>query len=409
MTPEILFLAHRIPYPPDRGDKMRSWHIMQHLGRFATVHLASFADDAADAAHLAGLRAAMGGALGEAHVEPRRLNKLAWVARALHSRGAISEAAMNTPSMHAFVSRILAERPIAGVYAFSAQTAQYVPAGLPVPFVMDFVDFDSVKYADYARSGTLLKRVLHSWEAKKMFALEKATAARADTGLFVSEAEAALFLREAGLKRANIRALPNGIDLDYYQPGAGFAPLPPRDGPLIVFTGQMSYRPNSEAVTLFAEEALPALRARRPDLAFAIVGRNPPPAVEALGAKPGVIVTGGVPDVRPWLAAASVVVAPLRIARGVQNKVLEAMAMARPVVASPGAFEGIDAVPGRDLLVADDAEAQVDAILSLLDAPQRAALMGKAARAQMVSHYSWDAQLAPLAAMLGLDARKAAA
>jgi sugar transferase (PEP-CTERM/EpsH1 system associated) len=409
MKPELLFLAHRIPYPPDRGDKMRSWHILKHLGRFATVHLASFADDEADAAHLAGLRAAMAGALGEAHVEPRRLNKLAWLARALRSRGAISEAAMNTPAMHAFVDCILAERPIAGIYAFSAQTAQYVPPGLPIPFVMDFVDFDSVKYADYARSGTLLKRVLHRWEANKMFALEKATAARADVSLFVSDAEAALFRRKAGLPRANIRALPNGIDLDYYEPDAGFAPLPPRAGPLIVFTGQMSYRPNSEAVTVFAEEVLPALRAKRPDLEFAIVGRNPPLGVQALGAKPGVIVTGGVPDVRPWLAAASVVVAPLLIARGIQNKVLEAMAMARPVVASPGAFEGIDAVPGRDLLVADDVDAQIEAILSLLDAPQRAAVMGKAARERMASHYGWDAQLAPLAAMLGLDARKAAA
>jgi polysaccharide biosynthesis protein PslH len=409
MKPELLFLAHRIPYPPDRGDKIRSWHILRHLGRFATVHLASFADNEADAAHLAGLRAAMEGALGEAHVEPVGANRLAWVARALLSRGSISAAAMNTPTMRAFVERILAERPIAGIYAFSVQTAQYVPAGLSVPFVMDFVDFDSVKYADYARSGTLPNRVLHRWEAKKMFALEKATAERADVGLFVSEAEAALFRSETGPSRATIRALPNGIDVDYFRPDAGFAPLPPRAGPLIVFTGQMSYRPNSEAVTVFAEEVLPALRAARPDLEFAIVGRNPPLDVQALSTKAGVIVTGAVPDVRPWLAAATVVVAPLRIARGIQNKVLEAMAMARPVVASPGAFEGIDAVPGRDLLVADDVDAQVEAILSLLDAPQRAAVIGRAAREHMVSHYGWDRQLAPLAAMLGLGERKQAA
>jgi sugar transferase (PEP-CTERM/EpsH1 system associated) len=271
---------------------------------------------------------------------------------------------------------------------------------------MDFVDFDSVKYADYARSGTLPSRVMHRWEAKTMFALEKTTAGRADVSLFVSEAEAALFRREAGLSRATVRALPNGIDVDYFRPDSGFAPLPPRAGPLIVFTGQMSYRPNAEAVTVFAEEILPALRTRRPDLEFAIVGRNPPLDVQALGTKAGVIVTGAVPDVRPWLAAASVVVAPLRIARGIQNKVLEAMAMAKPVVASPAAFEGIDAVPGRDLLVAEEAGATAAAVSRLLADP---GAIGAAARRQMALNYRWEARLAPLAAMVDPGQRREAA
>ena len=409
MKPELLFLAHRIPYPPDRGDKIRSWHVLRHLGRFATVHLACFADDAADAAHLPALREAMGGRLGEAFVAPISPNKLLWMAKAYTRRLTINEAAMSSGGLQAFVDRILAERPVAGLYAFSVQMARYVPAGFPRPFVMDFVDFDSAKYADYARSGGLASRLVYEREARKMFALEKATAARADVGLFVSRAEAELFRAEADLPRADIRALSNGIDLAFFAPEAGFAPLEPRKEPLIVFTGQMNYRPNVEAVTAFADQVLPKLRAARPDLAFAIVGRRPPPAVATLAERPGVIVTGEVPDVRPWLAAAAVVAAPLQIARGIQNKVLEAMAMARPVVASPGAFEGIDALPGRDLLVAEDADAQAQAILSLLDAPATADALGKAARARMEEHYSWDAQLAPLAAMLGLDARREAA
>jgi sugar transferase (PEP-CTERM/EpsH1 system associated) len=211
------------------------------------------------------------------------------------------------------------------------------------------------------------------------------------------------------MPRADIRALSNGIDTDHFDPAAGFAPLEPRKGPLIVFTGQMNYRPNIDAVTGFADDVLPELRKTHPDLAFAVVGREPTPAVDALATRPGVIVTGAVPDVRPWLAAASVVVAPLKIARGIQNKVLEAMAMARPVVASSGAFEGIDALPGRDLMVADDAVAQATAIDALLATPERALAMGKAARERMLGHYSWDARLAPLGAMLGLDARRAAA
>jgi sugar transferase (PEP-CTERM/EpsH1 system associated) len=408
MTPELLFLAHRIPYPPDRGDKIRSWNILRHLGRHAKVHLACFADDAADAAHLPALREAMGESLGETFVAPIGSSKLLWMAKAWTQRLTINEAAMSSAGLQAFVERIVSERPVAGVYAFSVQMARFVPTNLQCRFVMDFVDFDSAKYADYARKSGPAGRLVYAREARKMFVLEKATAARADVSLFVSEAEAALFRAGAKLPHADIRALSNGIDVDFYDPRVAFAPIDAPKPPMIVFTGQMDYRPNIEAVRAFARNVMPAIR-NLYDARFAIVGRRPDASVRELDGRDGVIVTGEVPDVRPWLAAASVVVAPLQIARGIQNKVLEAMAMGRPVVASPGAFEGIDAVPGRDLLVADDGPAQFDAVLSLFKEPEQAEAMGKAARAQMIRRYGWEAQLAPLATMLGLDARKAAA
>jgi glycosyltransferase involved in cell wall biosynthesis len=176
------------------------------------------------------------------------------------------------------------------------------------------------------------------------------------------------------------------------------------DSPLIVFTGQMDYAPNIDAVRWFAGEVMPML----PSARFAIVGRKPPEAVLRLaGAR--TTITGAVPDVRSWLAAADVVAAPLRIARGIQNKVLEAMAMARPVVASPSAFEGIEAEPGRHLIVADEAEAQAEAISGLLDDPERAAAMGRAARLRMEQAYRWDARLEPLAGIVGITPRQAAA
>ncbi len=406
---EILFLAHRIPFPPDRGDKIRSWHVLKHLARHATVHLACFADDEADAAHLPALREALGDNLGEAFVATINQNKLLWLTKAYSRRLTINEAAMSSAGLRNFVARILAERPIAGIYAFSVQMARYVPAGFRQPFVMDFVDFDSAKYADYARQGGLASRLVYEREARRMFALEKATAARADVSLFVSEAEAALFRAAATLPGADIRAMSNGIDLAFYDPTAAVPAVDAPPPPLIVFTGQMDYRPNVEAVCAFAREVMPGIRNLYPSARFAIVGRRPAPAVLALDGKDGALVTGEVPDVRPWLAAASVVVAPLQIARGIQNKVLEAMAMGRPVVASSGAFEGIDAVPGRDLLVADGAQDQWDAVLTLFEEPEQAAALGRAARARMVERYSWDAQLDPLAGMLGLAARKAAA
>jgi sugar transferase (PEP-CTERM/EpsH1 system associated) len=393
---EILFLAHRIPYPPDRGDKIRSWNMLRHLGRFTRVHLACFADHAADAAHLAALREAMGGSLGEAHVEVRRTSRAVAGARALLEGRPVSLTMFDSRAMRSFVSRLVIERPLQSVFAFSGQIAQFVPAG--VRFVMDFVDMDSAKFADYAAAGGPLAP-LHRREAARLFAFERETAARADVSLFVSEAEAALFRARSGA--ANVRSVRNGVDLDFYDPAVAPAKAP---RPLIVFTGQMDYAPNIDAVRWFADEVLPLV----PHATFAIVGRNPPPAVTALGQRERVLVTGAVDDVRSWLAAADVVAAPLRIARGVQNKVLEAMAMARPVVASPAAFEGIEAETGTEILVAETAAAQAEAIRTLLTDPARASAIGRAARARMEKDYRWEAALAPLAGLLGLENKAAA-
>jgi len=399
---EILFLAHRIPYPPDRGDKIRSWHLLKHLGTLGRVHLACFADDEEDAAHLPALHEAMGGALGEAHVEVRAVSKAAAGLRALMTGKPVSLTMFDSAAMRSFVGRILARPAVATIFAFSGQMAQFVADGVSQRFVMDFGDMDSAKFAAYARQGGPLAAV-HRREAEKLLAFEKAVAARADVSLFVSDAEAALFRESVKLPAADIRALQNGVDLDFYNPAE---PMPSVEagGALIVFTGQMDYAPNVDAVTWFARKVLPLI----PDGRFAVVGRKPGDAVRAL-AGDRVIVTGAVPDVRSWLSAADVVVAPLRIARGIQNKVLEAMAMARPVVASPGAFEGIEAEPGRDLLVADSAEAQAEAVSGLLADRDRAETIGKAARRRMEEAYRWERRLEPLAGLIAPGSRKAAA
>jgi sugar transferase (PEP-CTERM/EpsH1 system associated) len=406
---DILFLAHRIPYPPDRGDKIRSWNMLKFLAGLGRVHLACFADDAKDAAHLAGLKAELGSAIGRTHVELRSTGRISAALQALRSGGPVSLPLFGSERMQGFVDDILASEPVGTIFAFSGQMAQFVPGNAPQRFVMDFVDMDSAKFADYAREGGGPSAWVHAREAGKLFAFERATAARADLSLFVSEAEAGLFRAQARLPGADIRAIQNGVDLDYYDPGAAFPRLAPFAGPLIVFTGQMDYRPNVEAVNAFAAESFPAIRRAHPDAVFAIVGRNPADAVRRLQQRPGIIVTGAVPDVRSWLAAADLVVAPLRIARGIQNKVLEAMAMARPVVASPPAFEGIEAEPGRDLVVADTPGAEAEAVLALLADPERAAALGKAARLRMEEGYRWQARLAPLAAILAQPRRKAAA
>lgn len=409
---EVLFLAHRIPYPPNRGDKIRSWHMLKHIAGLARVHLACFADDATDAGHLPALREALGGRLGEVHVEVRRTGRIAAGAQALRTDRPISLALFDSADMRAFVKRRLARGGIDAIFAFSGQMAQFVPQAARQRFVMDFVDMDSAKFDDYAGEGPQTMRWIHAREADRLFSFERATAARAAVSLFVSHDEAGLFRSRAGLPNADIRVVENGIDLDFYDPGADFEPLTALErgeGPLIVFTGQMDYRPNAEAVTAFAEQVLPRVREIRPNARFAIVGRNPAPAVARLSRNEGVIVTGAVDDVRRWLAAADLVVAPLRIARGIQNKVLEAMAMARPVLASSHAFRGIEADPLRELVVADTAADQARAVLTLIEDPIHAERIGAAARRRMTSAYRWEAKLAPLASILGLDESQAAA
>ncbi len=391
--PDILFLAHRIPFPPDRGDKIRSWQVLKALTKLGKVHLACFADDAADAAHLAALRDALP-ELGEAYVEVRRIGKAKAGLAALSSGKPLSLTLFDSAEMRRFVSARLPG--VDAVYIFSSQMAQFVPAEAQARVVMDFVDMDSEKFASYAAEGRGPMRAVYAREANKLFAYEREVAARAGASLFVSEAEAALFRARTGLPR--IHALGNGIDSDFFDPSAGFAPLGAAErgqGSLLLFTGQMDYRPNIDAVAWFAREVLPQL----PSAHFVIAGRNPDAEVQTL-AGPHVTVTGGVADMRSWLAAADVIVAPLRIARGVQNKVLEAMAMAKPVVATPAAFEGIEAEPGRDLIVADSAEAFAAAIRDLLEDRDRSARLGADARALVTAHYRWEARLAPLADLL---------
>jgi sugar transferase (PEP-CTERM/EpsH1 system associated) len=408
---DILFIAHRIPFPPDRGDKMRSFHMLRHLAGLGRVHLACFADDQADAAHLTGLRAALDGRLGEALVEVRPTNRIRALAALVGGRP-LSTALFESPSMRGFVQAMLASRSVDAIFVFSGQMAQFVPERPGARFVMDFGDVDSAKFEDYGRGGRGPIAWLHRREGARLAAFEREVARRADFSLFVSEAEAALFRRRIGSIAADVRALGNGIDLDFYDPNSAFPRLEPSErspGPLIAFTGQMDYRPNVEAVTAFSQDVMPRILQAAPTAKFAIVGRRPTPAVRQLAGGNGTIVTGAVADVRSWLDAADVVVAPLRIARGVQNKLLEAMAMARPVVASGAAFEGIDAVAGRDLLVADGAEAQTEAILHLIQHPVRAAELAAAGRRRMEQAYGWEARLEPLAGLVGLGARRAAA
>ncbi|WP_420605429.1 TIGR03087 family PEP-CTERM/XrtA system glycosyltransferase [Novosphingopyxis sp.] len=393
----VLFVAHRMPWPPDRGDKIRSYHMLRWIAERAPVHVAAFVDQLDDWQYREALEAVTVSTILEPRIRPM------WKAgvRALAAHRPVSLAAFDSPTMRRKIDRLVKREGIETIHIFSSQMAQYIPKSYRGRVVMDFGDVDSAKFERYGVEGSGPMAWINRREGRLLAGFEASVADRADASLFVSEAEAALFRARSGAER--VQAVGNGIDLERFDPqNPDIAPLERRpDGPLIVFTGQMDYRPNIEAARSFAATAMPIIRAGFPDAHFAIVGRAPTAELRSLD-KDGVFVTGEVPDTRSWLAAADLVVAPLRIARGVQNKVLEAMAMARPVLASAAAFEGIDAVAGEHLTVAETPEQEARMACQLLADPIRRGALGRAARAHVAAHYRWDARLAPLGPILGL-------
>lgn len=404
VRPEILFLVHRAPWPPDRGDRIRSWHMFEALAKLAPVHVAALADNEQDAAIA---RAKMAPLCKSLVVEVRKASRPQALVQAALTGDPVSNRLFRNAPLARHVSGLLSHGDVSHIVAFSGQMAQYLPppSHFSGPVVMDFVDVDSAKFATYAEQDRRQPlHWVHARETRVLGAYEAEVARRVDASLFVSEAEAALFRARSGLGSGKVRAVENGIDTERFDPALTFDAVDGGEGQLAVFTGQMDYRPNIDAVRWFAADILPLIRRQHPAARFAIVGRAPTDEVRALARLPGVAVTGEVADVRPWLAAADAVVAPLLLARGVQNKLLEAMAMARPVVASAAAAEGIDAVAGEHLLVADDAAGMAAAVGALFDDREGAGRMGQAARARMISRYGWDARLAPLGELLGLPA-----
>jgi polysaccharide biosynthesis protein PslH len=384
----LLFLAHRIPFPPNKGDKIRSFHLLRHLGARYEIHLGGFVDDADDWQYLDALKPYCA-SIHLLPLNPRR-------ARLASLAGLLSGEALTLPYYRsrelARWAKALADAgTVTRGLAFSSAMAQFMPAGL-ARRVLDMVDVDSDKWTQYAPTQRWPLSWLYAREGRKLADWEAQAARDFDATLLVSKDEAALLQQRVPQARNKIGAFENGVDADYFSPARDYPNPYPSAVRGVVFTGAMDYWPNIDAVTWFAERIFPAIREAVPEAQFAIVGSRPGEAVLALARQPGVVVTGGVPDVRPWLAHAACAVAPLRIARGVQNKVLEAMAMARPVVASAQAAEGIRAEAGRDFILAlgeaDFARAVVARLQNAAAVPQ--------ARDCILENYDWARNLSAI-------------
>lgn len=392
--PSLLYLVHRVPYPPDKGDRIRAYHLLRFLARHADVWLACLADEPVPDEATAALR--------------RYTKRLAVVplgrwARwlrglgSLASGGTVSEGAFRAPALAGTVRQWAGEARFAAALASASSLVPYLRLDelRGVPAVVDLVDVDSQKWLDYAAASRRPRAWLYALEGRRLRRLEQGLPGWAKAATLVSQAEADLFRGFCPWGAA--AAVTNGVDLDYFRPPE---PPPPETG--CVFVGALDYRPNVDAACWFAQDVWPDVRRRHPGAAFRLVGRRPAPEVRRLAGLPGVEVVGQVPDVRPYVAAAAAAVVPLRIARGVQNKVLEALAMSKPVVASPAALAGLRGKPDLPALEATAPAEWAETVARLLaDAGERRRL-GAAGRRYVEAHHTWERCLAPMAEVLGL-------
>ena len=382
---KILFLAHRIPYPPDKGEKIRAFHELKFLGARHTVDLYCFADSEAEASQQRALR----GYCRRIYVEERsRIKTLRGAARSFLRREPLSCGCFFSYKFHAEIRSALATTTYDVIFVYCSSMAQYVPWPLATPVVMDFVDIDSAKWAQYAKRARPPLSWVYDREARKLAVYEEKWARMSSSTLVTTEREAALLRRE-GLPP--VQVVGNGVEI--LAPRATKLPEGIRAlQPFALFVGTMDYLPNVDAVEYFAEEILPLILKRYPELKFVVAGRNPTHRVRKLARKPGVFVTGAVPDVEVYLAGCTAVVAPFRIAQGIQNKVLEALAAGKPIVATPGPAAAIGAKHGETLLVANNAKDFANAVVALLQDPTLCCRFGNGADF-VRKNFSWHENL----------------
>jgi sugar transferase (PEP-CTERM/EpsH1 system associated) len=384
----ILFVCHRFPYPPKRGGKIRPFNMIRHLARSHEVVVCSLARSPEEQAEAAGIAPYC----AEHHVarvdEPVQWARM--IAR-LPTPLTASAAYFHSPRLARTIERLLAQRRFDLILVHCSSVAHYVSRVRDVPKILDFGDMDSQKWFEYARFKPLPLAPGYWWEAIRLAAEEKRLARRFDLCTATTRAEWETL--ESYRTGTATDWFPNGVDSEY------FAPVDETyDADTIAFVGRMDYYPNQQCMFAFCRDVLPLLKARRPALRLLIVGADPSSRVRRLGEIAGVTVTGSVADVRPYVRRAALTVAPLAIARGTQNKMLESMAMGVPVVSSRAAAGGVDAVPGEHLLVADSPQEFCAAVLELLGDPEKRAAIAQAGRARMLSHHAW------LSSMKRLDA-----
>ena len=391
----IVYLAHRMPYPPDKGDKITTFNYLRHLSRNHEVFVGAFVDDPLDWEHQAKFRELCAEAklIG---IDPR-WRKLVSLTAGFRNEP-LTAAYYRSQALARWVATTVARTGSKHLLVYCSAMAPYFAnsAYAGCRRVAQFGDVDSDKWRLYSERARAPMRQIYARESRTLLAFERNQSAAYDVTAFAAEGDAALYRKLAPEVAHKVEVVLNGVDVEYFDPiHSGESPYP-AETRAMVFTGVMDYWANVDAVTWFADSVFPRILERDPHASFWIVGSRPTHAVLALGERPGIKVTGRVPDVRPYLAHARLAVAPLRIARGIQNKVLEAMAMGKFVALTAAGAGGLTRTALVDSMIHDEPGSMANAILARL--PNRALV--PSSREYVIEHNSWAASLAGLDRLL---------
>lgn len=401
---KILFLTHRFPHPPNRGDSIRSFHFLQRMASLGKVWLATLYDQTPQEESWEVLNGLCEKVLAVPWGKRRK-----WVRAAvsLAMGKTMTEGLFSHPGLRRGLQEWSREESWDVVVVFCSSMFPYVMTMEPTwtrrpRIVTDLVDVDSQKWFDYAREAPIWKKILFRTEGKRLREFEKKIGRKSDVLLAVTEEEVALYRSFFPIK--SIFSVPNGVDTEYFDAEQPFLQAEEEIPYRSVFVGALDYQANVEGVRWFLEKVLPALRQRCPDFALDIVGNRPTAGLQQICRNtPGANLIGGVPDVRPWLKRAQVVVIPLQVARGLQNKVLEACSMGKAVVVSPCAAEGIQGMAGKDFVICSSPEAWLETLPRLFQEESERTLLGQSGRRLAVEKYGWQTQLDRLASFLKMS------
>lgn len=387
----VLYLCHRVPYPPNKGDKIRAFHELRAIASRHEVDLFTLADQVTDLQQEEPLRQYC------RNVSIIRLNPLRARLRtfsSIMSGKPLSVRYFDSAELNRRVQEALARRSYDRIFIFCSSMAEYVRRVNNIPAVLDIVDVDSDKWTQYASFKRFPLSAVYRREGNALRKYEGKLCSKFPI-VVTTEREAQLVRRTS--KSCNVHVIPNGVDTSYFDPRQRKAA--PAE-PTIVFVGDMAYFPNEEAVTSFALNVLPLIRSSISNVRFLIVGRDPSRRVRSLERLGGVTVTGSVPDVRPYLARAHASVAPFAVATGIQNKILEALAYGLPVVATPRAAQGLLASVARVVETGRTPEELAKRVIDLLRNPQIAQLKGAEGQKRVADEYNWQRSMDRLLQLL---------
>lgn len=392
---DLIFLAHRMPLPPEKGDDDRAWHMLCHLATNHRVHLGCFSEQPSDERHLAPLAEICASVM----CVPFRPAAASFKSFAALVQGKpVSSAYFGNVRLMRWLAETIANHHPSHAFACGAAMAHYLEEYRFATRAIDLVEVASEKWRQRAETSHWPLNEFYWRQERALLTLETRVASRADYALFASAAEAHLFSRRAPRAPARVVAVRNGIDHSYFSPAQDFANPYPPGRKTVVFAGTMDYPPNIEGATWFATEVMTMLRHRFPTIDFWVVGDHLARAVRGLARRDIHVARHG-GDIRPYLAHADAVIAPLRIARGTDNNVLEGMAMAKPVVATPAALDGLDLVIGEEVLCSASAPGFASGVATALSG--RASEMGARARQRIETDYDWSAALRLLDDLFG--------